>query len=358
MMFEQATDVMTRGTKQHKNIPPRKGNKMILADKIINERKKNGWSQEELAEMLDVSRQSVSKWESAQSVPDLQKILKMAEIFGVSTDYLLKDEIEPDTQTGSLTVDAEPASILRRVTMEEANDFISARKKVLPKVALGVFLCVTSPVILIFMAGLSYSGILKISESAAVAIGLIALFAQIGIAVFLFITHGGKLGKFNYLTEDVFETEYGVDGMAKNKLAEYEPMNTRALTAGVLMCILGCVPLVVTSVLGFSPFVIICMVCLLLLLIGCAVYLFIAVCGVASSYKALLQTDGFTPDEKIKNRKLDNLSRIYWLLITVIYLALSFTTQRWDLTWIIWAVSGVLFALIRVVAASFIRTDD
>ena len=57
---------------------------MILADKIINERKKNGWSQEELASKLSVSRQSVSKWEGAQAVPDLQKIIAMAEIFGVS----------------------------------------------------------------------------------------------------------------------------------------------------------------------------------------------------------------------------------------------------------------------------------
>ena len=61
---------------------------MILADKIINERKKNGWSQEELAEKLSVSRQSVSKWEGAQSVPDLQKVIQMAELFGVSCDYL------------------------------------------------------------------------------------------------------------------------------------------------------------------------------------------------------------------------------------------------------------------------------
>lgn len=64
---------------------------MILADKIIEERKRNGWSQEELAEKLGVSRQSVSKWEGAQSVPDLQRILEMSRIFGVSTDYLLKD---------------------------------------------------------------------------------------------------------------------------------------------------------------------------------------------------------------------------------------------------------------------------
>lgn len=66
---------------------------MILADKIINLRKKNGWSQEELAERLGVSRQSVSKYEGAQSVPDLDKILKLSEIFGVTTDYLIKDDI-------------------------------------------------------------------------------------------------------------------------------------------------------------------------------------------------------------------------------------------------------------------------
>ena len=48
---------------------------MILADKIIELRKKNGWSQEDLAEKLDVSRQSISKWEGAQSIPDMNKIL-------------------------------------------------------------------------------------------------------------------------------------------------------------------------------------------------------------------------------------------------------------------------------------------
>ena len=63
---------------------------MILADKIIENRKKNGWSQEELANRLGVSRQSVSKWESAQAVPDLKKILQLAEVFGVTTDYLFR----------------------------------------------------------------------------------------------------------------------------------------------------------------------------------------------------------------------------------------------------------------------------
>ena len=60
---------------------------MILAEKIVSLRKKAGWSQEELAEKLDVTRQSVSKWESAQSIPDINKILQMSTLFGVSTDY-------------------------------------------------------------------------------------------------------------------------------------------------------------------------------------------------------------------------------------------------------------------------------
>ena len=67
---------------------------MILADKIIYLRKKAGWSQEELAEKMEVSRQSISKWEGALSVPDMNRILKLSELFDVSTDYLLRDEME------------------------------------------------------------------------------------------------------------------------------------------------------------------------------------------------------------------------------------------------------------------------
>lgn len=70
---------------------------MIFADKLITLRKKAGWSQEELAEKLNVTRQSVSKWEGAQSVPDIDKILQLSRLFGVTTDYLLKDNAaEPE----------------------------------------------------------------------------------------------------------------------------------------------------------------------------------------------------------------------------------------------------------------------
>lgn len=93
---------------------------MFLADKIINLRKKAGWSQEELAGRLGVTRQSVSKWEGAQSVPDIEKIVQLSRLFSVTTDYLLKDELEEPEPV--LVTDAgtqeNPEKTYRRVTME------------------------------------------------------------------------------------------------------------------------------------------------------------------------------------------------------------------------------------------------
>lgn len=69
---------------------------MTFADKLIRLRKINGMSQEDLAEELGVSRQAISKWEGMLSVPDLQNVLKISELFNVTTDYLLKDNIGED----------------------------------------------------------------------------------------------------------------------------------------------------------------------------------------------------------------------------------------------------------------------
>ena len=76
---------------------------MNIADRIQFLRKQKGYSQEELADKVGVSRQAVSKWESEQSVPDLEKIIVMSEFFEVTTDYLLKG-IEPASVTNKKTV--------------------------------------------------------------------------------------------------------------------------------------------------------------------------------------------------------------------------------------------------------------
>lgn len=63
---------------------------MNFSEKLLTLRKANDLTQEQLAEKLDVSRQSVSKWESGQATPELEKIVALSTVFNVSTDYLLK----------------------------------------------------------------------------------------------------------------------------------------------------------------------------------------------------------------------------------------------------------------------------
>ncbi|EGP66364.1 DNA-binding helix-turn-helix protein [Streptococcus sp. oral taxon 056 str. F0418] len=67
---------------------------MKLADTLFELRKEKGWSQEKLAEQINVSRQSISKWESGQALPELEKIVELSKIFQVTTDYLLIEESE------------------------------------------------------------------------------------------------------------------------------------------------------------------------------------------------------------------------------------------------------------------------
>lgn len=127
---------------------------MILADKIMNLRKKNGWSQEELAEKLGVSRQSISKYEGAQAVPDLDKILKLSQIFGVTTDYLIKDEIEIEEYDTNVA-EPEEDGTCRKVTMEMANEFLYLQKAAAVKKSFATLLCILSPITLLLMAAAS-----------------------------------------------------------------------------------------------------------------------------------------------------------------------------------------------------------
>ena len=76
---------------------------MRFSEKLPKLRKNNNLSQEQLAEQLGVSRQAVSKWESEQSTPDLEKVIAMSELFEVTTDYILKG-IEPVSTTNRKTV--------------------------------------------------------------------------------------------------------------------------------------------------------------------------------------------------------------------------------------------------------------
>lgn len=383
---------------------------MTLADKITEERKRNGWSQEELAEKVGVSRQAVSKWESAGSVPDLQRIVQLADLFGVSTDYLLKEHIsryeipytsEETSETGEvsrfqntfssvtdenvshrntyMSQEASPfhgtetsqesapfqgASTahesrsywgnpmtenqppLRTVSMEEANQFLEMKRKSSTLIAIATLMCIISPTLLILLSGFSQNPVFHITEALATGIGMIFLFVMIAVAVFMFITCGIQGAKMEHLEKEVFEIEYGVASMVKSKKTAYEERYAKGLAFGVVLCIIAVLPLVIVAVMNMSDAVICAFTSIMLLLIAIGVYMIIRVSIIKSSYDTLLQEGDYSRNEKHVKGKLNAFSGVYWCLVTAIYLFWGFWSARWDMTWIIWPVAGVLFAAI------------
>lgn len=321
---------------------------MILADKIMNLRKQQGMSQEDLAHQLGISRQSVSKWESGASIPDLDKILKLSDLFGVSTDYLLKDELEEVTfsESNSTSDDNVDSEIVKSVSIEEANAFMSLYERVSKKIALGVMLCVLSPTFIILAGGLcSFAGMENTaSEDFLCGIGVAILLSIIAVAVSLFIKYGMQLDKYEYMEKEKLSLQYGVQGIVEKKKEEYEETFRDTMVRSTLMCIFGVIPLIVGGALNLGDFMLVILVDLLLILVAIACYGFVVAGMIHSSYQMLLQQGDYDVRTKRGNKKAEAWSGAYWCLVTAIFLGVSFVTNAWDMTWIIWAVAGVLYA--------------
>ena len=335
---------------------------MILADKIVSMRKKAGWSQEELAAQLNVTRQSVSKWEGAQSMPDMDKVVQMSRLFGVTTDYLLKDEIEeavPDVGADA------SESTLRRVSMEDATHYIELRRAAAPKLALATFLCVISPIALLLLAAFSQQNASGITENmaagvglcvllalVAAGVGLCVLLALVAAGVTLFLSCAAQAKDFEFLAKEPFETEYGVSGMVKERREQYRPQYYRLISIGTALCILSAAPMFAVMGMGESDIAYVSAICALLLIVGVGAMAFVYGGTYQSALDQLLEEGDYTRREKAKSGVLGAVSVIYWLAATAIYLLCTFTpvtslTQK--TSWIIWAVAGVLYGAVIMI---------
>lgn len=319
---------------------------MILADKIIMLRKKSGWSQEELAQQLNVTRQSVSKWEGAQSIPDLEKILQMSKLFGVSTDYLLKDELEetPVSETAE-----EPQ--LRRVTMEEASAFLAVKEKTAFPIAFATAMCILSPICLLLLGGLSEYG--SLPANTAAGIGLTVLLVLVAAAVSIFISSGAKTSKYEFLETELIETEYGVTGMVRERQNAFRDKHTRFNILATILCIFAAIPIFAGVAISEDELFLVGMVCLTLVLAAIGAFLFILVGIPWASMEKLLQEGDYTKARKASSRIRGTISTVYWLLATAIYLLYSFRTDAWNQTWIVWPIAGILFAAIMTATNLF-----
>ena len=316
---------------------------MILADKIIHLRKKSAMSQEELAEKMNVSRQSISKWESAQAVPDLKRIIALSQIFGVSTDYLLKDELEEADAAEGGTMDA-PGDDAIPVSMDTALQYLQTAKEASGRIAAGVALCILSPVpvLLLYIWAITCG----LNAELLSGLGAIPLVLMVAGAVALFVTTGLRLKPYEYLEQSAIETEYGVSGVVRERKDADAPFFSRDLTVGIALCILSVVPPITAGVLTSNEAILVLSAAALLAIVALAVFLIVRCAIVRSSHNRLLEEGSFTREQKAVKDSFGGIIAIYWLLVTAGYQIYSFLTGRWETSWIVWPVAAVLFAVL------------
>ena len=317
---------------------------MTFSEKISALRKQKGWSQEELAEKLMVTRQAVSKWESAQSMPDLDKLVQLSEALGVSTDYLLKDE---QAQSAPVPATAEQTVKPRHVTQEEARRYLQLQTAAIPKTTLGVALCVWSSIVLIGLPVLRSTLNWGFPEEICSGIGLCVLLVMVAAGVALLLTASGKLREFEYLEREPIETDNGAREQALSMQREVLPICAKRNTIGVVLCILSVLPLfALMCVPGVPDGYYSLAVCALLLLVGIACLLLVRTGSMRGAVDKLLEQGDYTRENKAKSRFVGAVSAAYWLVVTAVFLFYTFGPNgngQPQYSWFIWAVAGVLY---------------
>ena len=366
---------------------------MLLSEKIMSLRKRNGWSQEELAQQLGVSRQSVSKWESMASMPDIQKIMAMSELFGVSTDYLLKDELEElpataiaadyaassvqsgssdpaagsttdstagDGSTGeSSTGNASTSEAIApklSVSLETATEYLDAIARTSRPTAGAITLFILGPALLVSLATYSedalYFDPMRISPDAMGIAGICIMMLFIAAGVGLLILQDMKLAKFKQFKEASLELQYGVEAAVRRRAESTESLRYMQQAAGVCLTILSAIPFLIASYYGTGlTFALGFFVAAILVSLG--VYLLVYSGILRDGYRVLLQEGDFSHDEKSNKRdsksaalKYRPIARAYFGTITLLYVGYSFITKDWKSSWIIWPVSALLYHII------------
>lgn len=301
---------------------------MILADKIISLRKKEGMTQEDLASQVGVSRQSVSKWESTMAMPDLDKIMKLSKIFGVSTDFLLNDDLGME----QIIVDEKVEDTSKLVDLDLLNQYYGAYEKIARLISLATILVIISPI--------AYMTLDNINES----LGVIIFLALIALAVGLFINSGFGASKFEFIEKEPYNFSYGVEGVIKKNLDQYQPILKRNIILAITIFILSPAVYVLAINAGVTN--------------NIPVYLFLILTAIGaslmgysmikySSYRDILKYRD--PKIQKKEGKIGKISGVLWITAIGVFFIYSFWTGNWQASWIIFVIASFLQVIIAMV---------
>ena len=289
---------------------------MAFSDNLQFIRAQAGVTQEQLAEQLDVSRQSVSKWESGASFPEMDTLLRICDLYDVNMDTLLRGSVEESRVSDTVRYD------------DHMNHFSL-------QIALSVFAIIAGVALMILLSALG------LSEMLAVALFMLILTISVVVMVAGGIQHDNFRKKHPVIQD--FYTEEEKDAFHQ-KFVWYIAGGVGAILFGVVLLV---------GVFAFLPekepyesFA----AAVFMLLVAGAVFSFIYGGIQEDKYKIWKYNRDNNPDPESK-RRLDLIGAacgVIMLLATAVYVGLGLTRNAWGAAWWLFAVGGILCGVVSV----------
>lgn len=284
---------------------------MKLGQKIAGLRKKSSLSQEALAEKMNVSRQAVSKWESNQSIPDIEKIVDLSELFGVTTDYLLKNGT-PSFELPGKSSEEKIEKALPAITDQEIDQYLEVAKKAAHFESLSIAL--------FFLAIASFclfSTLVFISHNIFGTVAYIAPIIIIAIALGYFIHAKLMMYEFKSITQNKFALTSTQNDLIDSSAHEFRNKNNRRIVIGVVLCILAIIPLILIWTLHLLPDWAWAVLAITFVLLGIASYQFTFYFLRQLAFKTISGRRKHLPKEE--KSLLINGSVIFWIVLFLVY---------------------------------------
>lgn len=328
---------------------------MALADNIIKLRRQAGWSQEALAAQIGVSRQSVSKWESGQSSPDITHILSLASLFEVSTDELLGAA----SANSKLPLGIDP--VIERADLESDQDsqrFLIYKAVNAATLTRGVVWCVLAPGALFLSLAISHEWPDMLSRSSATVLGILLLLGVVARGGTYFMSALAEQDRAPQLPKSPFTLDQSLKQSLEQQLATELPVIHYRMSVGITLFVLCSAPLITAAALGMGSGAILLTLILLLGMVALGLHFVIPASARRESLRYLLLGGDLEADKDEDTRRAERIAAVYWPLLLACYLFWSLWTMNWGVTWIIFPVGAVAFGGVLGLSKLLERNSD
>lgn len=321
---------------------------MFLARNLQYLRKRDKITQEDLADRLGVSRQSVSKWETDEAYPETEKLLALCDLFAVSLDDLMRRDL---TQADEAAEEQAPSA---QADEAEGRAYIAHMNKFARGMAFGVALILFGVAVCMVISGYAQSGP---HGNLFAVLGGVAVLLFVAAAVFLFVYHG--------MAHDRFQKEHpAID----NPFSEEESKAFSKKFSVAMACLVSGILLAVAALIIFatlleegiiaegtyrkdvvSCYIVAGFLAVLSCLVGGLVYFGIqfAKYDIASYNKQIEHERG-----RGSSRFTGAINGTIMLTATAIFLVIGFVWNLWHPGWLVYPVGGILCAIVNTIAGA------